>query len=86
MQSVAGTVTEVFKWKMSSVIRSLKVRTKKNELTISGYSDAALQTKVGTDIVYTPTGVTVQPKFGITIQPSSNNQGYKIDGVEFERN
>lgn len=86
MQSSAGIVSEIFKWAVTTTIKSLKIKTKGDELTISSYSDANLTTQIGTDIVYTPTGVTVTPRHGITIQPSVYQQNYTIDGITIERN
>jgi hypothetical protein len=45
-----------------------------------------LTTQIGSDIVYTPTGVTVYPSYGITIQPSGQNQGFSFDTFEMTRN
>lgn len=86
MQSSAGIVTEIFKWAVTTTIKSLRIKTKGDELTISSYSDASLTTQIGNDIVYTPTGVTVQPRHGITIQPSVYEQAYTIGGITIERN
>jgi hypothetical protein len=86
VQSVAGTVTEVFKWRFESLLRSLRIKTKDKAITISAFSDEDLTTQVGADIVYTPTGVNVTTKFGITIKPSDYDQSYSIGAVEFERN
>jgi hypothetical protein len=86
MQSSAGIVTEIFKWAVTTTIKSLKIKTKGDELTISSYSDANLTSQIGTDIVYTPTGVTVNPRHGITIQPSVYEQAYTVGGITIERN
>lgn len=86
LQSSGGIVSEIFAWTVNTVIQSLRVKTKGEELTISAYSDTNLTTQIGSDIVYTPTGITVHPSYGITIQPSTQDQGYSFDSFEIERN
>jgi hypothetical protein len=85
-QSVGSTVTEIFNWTVTSIIRSFRVKTKKDEITIEAFSDDNHTTKIGGDIIFTPTGVAVTPKFGIILKPSPFNQGTSIDGIEITRN
>jgi len=85
-QSVNSTVTEIFNWTVSSIIGSFRVKTNKDQLTIQSYSDANHVTKIGSDIIFTPTGVAITPKFGILLKPSSFNQGTAIDGIQITRN
>lgn len=86
MKSVASVVSEVYSTTIASVAQSLRVRTNGSQITVKAYSDPNLVTQIGSDIVHTPTGVTVVSTFGITIDPSSYNQGYSIDSVEITKN
>lgn len=85
-QSVSSTVTEIFNWTVSSIVRSFRVKTNKDQITIEAFSDDNHVTKIGGDIIFTPTGVTVTPKFGIVLKPSEFNQGTAIDGIQITRN
>jgi hypothetical protein len=86
LQSAGSVVSEVFSWTVNSIINSLRIKTKGDQLTISAYSDENLTTQIGSDIVFTPTGITVHPSYGITIQPSGQNQGFSFDTFEITRN
>jgi hypothetical protein len=85
-QSVSSTVTEIFNWTVTSIVRSFRVKTNKDEITIEAFSDDNHVTKIGGDIIFTPTGVAVTPKFGIVLKPSEFNQGTAIDGIQITRN
>ena len=86
-QSVANTISLVTQWSVSATLAAaFKVKTSGSQITVSVYSDAAAVTQIGTDLVYTPTGVTITPVNGITVMPSTYNQGYSIDSVEITRN
>jgi hypothetical protein len=86
MKSVGSVVSEVFSTTIGAVAQSFSVRTSGNQITVKAYSDPSLVTQIGSDIVHTPTGVTVVSTFGITIDPSSHNQGFSIDQVEITKN
>lgn len=86
MKSVSSVVSEVWSTTVGSVVQSLRVLTSGSQITVKAYSDPNLTTQIGSDIVHTPTGVTVTSTFGITIDPSSYNQGYSIDAVEITKN
>jgi hypothetical protein len=86
MKSVGSVVSEVFSTTIGAVAQSFSVRTSGNQITVKAYSDPNLVTQIGSDIVHTPTGVTVVSTFGITIDPSSHNQGFSIDQVEITKN
>lgn len=86
MQSASGIVSEVFKWAITTTIKSLRIKTKGDQITISSFSDINLNTQIGSDIIYTPTGVNINPRHGITIQPSPYQQDYTIGGIKIERN
>jgi hypothetical protein len=76
-QSIAGELTLVKNWAVSTVaaIRSLRVRLRNNEITVSPYSDENLVQQVGDNLVYTATGAEITTRFGITISPSDYEQG-----------
>jgi hypothetical protein len=86
LQSAGSVVSEIFAWTVDTIIKSLRIKTRGSEITVSAYSDDNLTTQIGSDIVYTATGVTVYPSYGITIQPSGQNQGFSFDSFEVERN
>jgi len=86
IRSVGSVVTELTSWVVSSVVQSFRVKTSGSQITIEPYSDVDLTTKIGNDLVYTPTGVQAKPTYGIMIKPSSYNQGYEIDSVKISRN
>jgi hypothetical protein len=86
MKSVNSVVSEVFSTTIASVAQSFRVRTNGSQITVKAYSDPSLVSQIGSDIVHTPTGVTVVATYGITIDPSSYNQGYSIDGIEITKN
>jgi hypothetical protein len=86
MQSASGIVSEVFKWAVTTAIKSLRIKTKGDQITISSFSDTNLTTQIGSDIIYTPTGVNINPMYGITIQPSPYQQDYTVGGIQIERN
>jgi hypothetical protein len=85
LQSAANTVSTITQWSISSLASALKVKTSGSQLTISAYSDPSMISQIGSDLVYTPTGVTITPTFGITIIPSSYNQGYTVDEIQIKR-
>lgn len=86
LQSVGNTVSTITQWSISSLASALKVKTSGSQLTISAYSDADMVTQIGSDLVYTPTSVTITPTFGITVVPSGYNQGYTTDSIEIKKN
>lgn len=75
-QSVASTVSVVTSQLISTVssIKSLFVSISGNQITAKAYSDNNLVTQIGSDLVYTATGATVNTTYGIAISPSAYNQ------------
>jgi hypothetical protein len=71
---------------VSAVVQSIKVKTNGNQITVKAYSDANQVTQIGSDIVYTATGASIFPRFGITIVPSSYGQTYVVDEVTITPN
>jgi hypothetical protein len=84
IQSVSGTVTTLTSWMLASVTQSFKVLTSGSSTTIKAYSDTDLVTQIGSDLTYTPTGVTITPQYGLMIKPSSYSQGNTIDEITIE--
>ena len=84
IQSAANTVSEILKWQVSNVIRSLRVFTKDKTITVKSYSDANLQTEVNsTD--YTASSAQESSKFGIVISPSAYNEAKTVAEINIER-
>jgi hypothetical protein len=86
IQSVSGTVTTLTSWIVSTVVNSLKVTTSGSSTTTKVYSDTNLVTQIGSDLTYTPTGVTIAPNYGIMVKPSSYSQGNTIEEITIEAN
>jgi hypothetical protein len=85
LQSAANTVSTITQWSISNLASALRVKTSGSQLTISAFSDSSMVSQIGSDLVYTPTGVTITPTFGITIVPSSYNQGYDVNEIQIKR-
>ncbi len=88
-QSVGGTVSTI----TSSIISaaqtaaSLLVSLSGNQITAKAYSDNNFVTQIGSDLVYTATGATVNTRFGIAVSPSAYQQSDIIgSSVEITRN
>lgn len=86
LQSAANTVSTITQWSLSSLASALKIRTSGSQITVSAYSDSSMVTQIGSDLVYTPTGVTITPTSGLTVIPSTYNQGYTTDEIKISRN
>lgn len=85
-KSIASAITEVTNWAVSSMPSSMRFKTSGSQITAQMYSDSNFTTQIGSDIVYTPTGVTVSNQFGITIVPSNYAQGTTIYSTNITRN
>jgi len=89
IKSVAGTVTELTKWIVSSlgtsVVNSMRITTSGSQITIEPYANSDLTSKIGSDLVYTPTGVLITGSYGIIVEPSPTSQGYEIDEITIEK-
>lgn len=86
IKSVSSVISEVASWAISSAANSLRVKTSGSQVTIQAYSDTGLANQIGSDIVYSPSGVIIETEFGVSIKPSSYNQGYSIDSVSISKN
>lgn len=80
-QSVSNTVSQIASQTLSSLAQSLKVTTSGSQITTKAYSDAAQVTQIDSDWVYTPTGVSLTPKYGIVVTPTNYNQGSTIGDI-----
>ena len=81
-------VTEVTKITVgnttSSLVNSLKLIVSGNQITAKAYSDTNLTSQIGSDLTFTPTGVTISTSYGIIVTPSVTNQGNSLDDFTIE--
>ena len=89
IKSVAGTVTELTRWVVSnlgtSIVNSMRITTSGSQITVEPYANVDLTGKIGSDLVYTPTGVTLSSSYGIIVEPSPTSQGFEIDEITIEK-
>lgn len=86
LQSVSNTVSEIYKWTLSSAANSLKVITSGTSITAKAYSDNNLSTQIDSDFTYTANGATIETTFGIMVAPSSYAQGNSLDDFSVTTN
>lgn len=86
IKSVSNVITEVASWAISAAASSLRIKTSGSQITAQAYSDGSLSSQIGSDIVYTPSGVTITPQYGLAVKPSPYNQGYSIGSVDITKN
>jgi len=88
IKSVANVVSEVTKITVgnttSSLVNSLKLIVSGSQITAKAYSDTSLTSQIGSDLTFTPTGVTISTQYGIIITPSVTNQGNSLDDFTIE--
>jgi hypothetical protein len=63
----------------------MRITTSGSEITIEPYANSDLTSKIGSDLVYTPTGVAITSSYGIIVEPSPTSQGYEIDEITIEK-
>jgi hypothetical protein len=88
-QSVASTVSIIASALVSTTqsIKSLIVSTSGNQITARAFSDNNFVTQIGSNLVHTATGATVNTKYGIAVSPSAYNQSAIIGtSVDVSRN
>jgi hypothetical protein len=85
IQSAANTVSTIAQWSISALASALKVKTSGSQITVSAYSDSNMVSQIGSDLIYTPTGVAITSIFGLTVIPSGYNQGYTTDEIKIKR-
>lgn len=86
IQSVSSTVSEIYKWTISTAANSLKVITSGTGITAKAYSDNSLSTQIDSDLTYTATGASITTNFGIVVAPSSYSQGSSLDNFNITTN
>lgn len=86
LQMVSGTVSVLTSWAISSAAAAFRVKTASNQVTIQAYSDSALTSQIGSNITYDASSPTKTTRFGISLGPSSYNQGTAISNVTIKRN
>jgi hypothetical protein len=77
-------VSEVTKITLSSVANSLRLSVSGSQVTAKAYSDTSLASQIGSDLVFTPTGVALTTSYGIIVTPSATNQGNSLDDFTIE--
>lgn len=83
--SVVNTITSAL-ISTAQTIGSILVQISGNTITAKAYSDTNLVTQIGSDLVHTPTGITITNQFGIGISPSAYQQSDIIgSSVEITR-
>jgi hypothetical protein len=85
IKSVAGTISQLTSFLVTTVVNSLKITVSGNTITTKAYSDTNLSTQIGSDLTYTPTGAAVYTEYGIIVIPSGHNQTTEIDEISIER-
>jgi hypothetical protein len=86
IQSVGSTISTLTSWTIASLVKALRVKTSGTQITVSAFSDDSGVSQIGSDLVYTATGATINPKYGIVVTPSTYNQGYSIDSINIDKN
>lgn len=89
IRSIPGTVSQLIKWTVSSLgtsnVNSMRITTSGAQITVEPFANADLTGKIGSDLVYTPTGVALASSYGIIVEPSPTSQGYEIDEITIEK-
>ena len=89
IQSVAGSISTVTGWAISTAIRSMRVWIGKNTITAMPYSDANFQnpSENPSPVLYDfPSGVTRTTKFGVISAPGSDNESRTLSSIKIRRN
>lgn len=84
LQSIASSVSEIVSWKITTVLRSLRVKTSNKMITVESFSDASLYSPIRTDSHNASTAVE-STKFGIVVSPSSYNESKTVSEINIER-
>ena len=84
IQSAANTVSEIVKWQVSNIVKSLRVLTSNKNITVKSYSDTDLATEIdSTD--YNASSASETTKFGIVVSPSGYNESKTVSEINIER-
>lgn len=84
IQSAANTVVEILKWRVSSIIKSMRVTTSNKNITVKSYSDTNLQTEIDSKD-YLASNAQEDTRFGVVVSPSSYNQSATVAEINIER-
>ena len=87
LRMLAGSVSEITSVFVgnSQYIGLVKAILSGNQITARAYSDAG-SSQIGSDLVYTATGATITPTYGIVITPQPVSQGTVVGQLEIIRN
>jgi hypothetical protein len=84
IQSAANTVSEILKWQVSGIVKSIRVITSNKNITVKSYSDVSLQTEINSKN-YAATSAQETTRFGVVVSPSSYNQSGTVSEIKIER-
>lgn len=84
IQSAANTVSEIFRWQVSNIVKSLRVLTNNKVITVKSYSDTNLQTEINSQD-YAASSASETTKFGIVVSPSGYNESKTVAEINIER-
>jgi hypothetical protein len=86
LRSVSGSVSAVYTWTLASLAAAFRVKTSGDAITMQAYSNSNLTSQIGSDTTYTASSPAKTKRFGLSIGPSSYNQGSSISNVIIKRN
>lgn len=84
IQSAANTVSEILKWQVSSIVKSIKVLTSNKTITVKSYSDTNMQTEINSQD-YSATNAQETTRFGVVVSPSSYNASSTVSEIDIKR-
>lgn len=85
LQSAAYTVSTIFSSTIAAAAQSLRIKTNSNQITVKAFSDTNLATQIGSDLIYTPTGVTITSTHGLIVYPSASLQGTTLGSITIDK-
>lgn len=86
LQSVSGSISAVYTWTLASLAAAFRVKTAGNAITMQAYSNSNLTGQIGSDTTYNATSPARTKRFGLSIGPSSYNQGTTISKISITKN
>lgn len=78
VKSVAGVVSTVVSYTHSAAVRSLKVTTSNNSVTVAAYASSGQTSQLNSN-VYTATSPATTAVAGMVLSPASSSQGLTLD-------
>ena len=86
IKSISDTVSTVFSSFISNnlIIRSIKTLVRGDKVVAEIYENSDLTGKIGSDLIYEPTGVALTTRYGVIVKPSSYNQGSTSGEIEIK--